>query len=196
MILINLFICWLFGECCMVYVEFVIDFFFFKQKTAYEMRISDWSSDVCSSDLCVSVSSQSLIGPADTPAVLMQTASDPNTLARTGRKTGRLLEHIRPITDSGATLHRMIAKPAGKLLLRQFASGKGEKGDHKFSVAGVQSIAVQHEEGFAYDCCSTLVAVHKRVIPSDAIGIAGSKLSRIGVAICGGILWSGHGAFQ
>src|SRR3546814_3810325 len=33
------------GEhCCHV-------FFFFKQKTAYEMRISDWSSDVCSSDL-------------------------------------------------------------------------------------------------------------------------------------------------
>src|SRR3546814_631843 len=32
-----------------IYVCFV--FFFFKQKTAYEMRISDWSSDVCSSDL-------------------------------------------------------------------------------------------------------------------------------------------------
>src|SRR3546814_1990861 len=30
--------------CCIL-------FFFFKQKTAYEMRISDWSSDVCSSDL-------------------------------------------------------------------------------------------------------------------------------------------------
>src|SRR3546814_11774062 len=29
----------------------MISFFFFKQKTAYEMRISDWSSDVCSSDL-------------------------------------------------------------------------------------------------------------------------------------------------
>src|SRR3546814_8087120 len=28
-----------------------VSFFFFKQKTAYEMRISDWSSDVCSSDL-------------------------------------------------------------------------------------------------------------------------------------------------
>src|SRR3546814_5128521 len=28
-----------------------VHFFFFKQKTAYEMRISDWSSDVCSSDL-------------------------------------------------------------------------------------------------------------------------------------------------
>src|SRR3546814_2890138 len=33
--------------CC------TILFFFFKQKTAYEMRISDWSSDVCSSDLFV-----------------------------------------------------------------------------------------------------------------------------------------------
>src|SRR3546814_1129203 len=30
-----------------------LGFFFFKQKTAYEMRISDWSSDVCSSDLLV-----------------------------------------------------------------------------------------------------------------------------------------------
>src|SRR3546814_3657484 len=30
-------------------------FFFFKQKTAYEMRISDWSSDVCSSDLIAQV---------------------------------------------------------------------------------------------------------------------------------------------
>src|SRR3546814_7193413 len=30
---------------------FLLYFFFFKQKTAYEMRISDWSSDVCSSDL-------------------------------------------------------------------------------------------------------------------------------------------------
>src|SRR3546814_3808559 len=33
----------------LVYLLFF--FFFFKQKTAYEMRISDWSSDVCSSDL-------------------------------------------------------------------------------------------------------------------------------------------------
>src|SRR3546814_4675774 len=37
----------------------VFYFFFFKQKTAYEMRISDWSSDVCSSDLrLLSVSQQ------------------------------------------------------------------------------------------------------------------------------------------
>src|SRR3546814_2744068 len=36
-----------FWRCCLFF------FFFFKQKTAYEMRISDWSSDVCSSDLHV-----------------------------------------------------------------------------------------------------------------------------------------------
>src|SRR3546814_3670113 len=34
-------------------------FFFFKQKTAYEMRISDWSSDVCSSDLLMRIPSYS-----------------------------------------------------------------------------------------------------------------------------------------
>src|SRR3546814_6910623 len=35
---------------CAFFTYFLF-FFFFKQKTAYEMRISDWSSDVCSSDL-------------------------------------------------------------------------------------------------------------------------------------------------
>src|SRR3546814_2583355 len=40
-------------------------FFFFKQKTAYEMRISDWSSDVCSSDLyVVGQTERAGIGPA------------------------------------------------------------------------------------------------------------------------------------
>src|SRR3546814_10570418 len=39
---------------CLLFLSIVLCcFFFFKQKTAYEMRISDWSSDVCSSDLIV-----------------------------------------------------------------------------------------------------------------------------------------------
>src|SRR3546814_8462037 len=50
-----------------------INIFFFKQKTAYEMRISDWSSDVCSSDLEVlmlGVSTRSLyIEPAAVTAM-------------------------------------------------------------------------------------------------------------------------------
>src|SRR3546814_4916143 len=43
--------------CCVVFI-----IFFFKQKTAYEMRISDWSSDVCSSDLDQGRSEAPLIG--------------------------------------------------------------------------------------------------------------------------------------
>src|SRR3546814_16555828 len=39
------------GSVCFLFWWIVCFFFFFKQKTAYEMRISDWSSDVCSSDL-------------------------------------------------------------------------------------------------------------------------------------------------
>src|SRR3546814_6651734 len=38
-------------RCCEVVISLSMLVFFFKQKTAYEMRISDWSSDVCSSDL-------------------------------------------------------------------------------------------------------------------------------------------------
>src|SRR3546814_14328669 len=51
-------------------------FFFFKQKTAYEMRISDWSSDVCSSDLCPAgidgcfLSTITLTMPESIPAAL------------------------------------------------------------------------------------------------------------------------------
>src|SRR3546814_8927086 len=41
----------------------IVYFFFFKQKTAYEMRISDWSSDVCSSDLAT---------PPDMPAAKLR----------------------------------------------------------------------------------------------------------------------------
>src|SRR3546814_14517818 len=46
------------SQCCVL-------FFFFKQKTAYEMRISDWSSDVCSSDLV------RRLEEADRPAALL-----------------------------------------------------------------------------------------------------------------------------
>src|SRR3546814_3136109 len=47
----------------------IVFFFFFKQKTAYEMRISDWSSDVCSSDL----------GAGADPLLVVGTSRDPAT---------------------------------------------------------------------------------------------------------------------
>src|SRR3546814_3429242 len=54
----------------------VFIFFFFKQKTAYEMRISDWSSDVCSSDL--------LPGPVDHALVMTPAAMVPDVIAECG----------------------------------------------------------------------------------------------------------------
>src|SRR3546814_8029440 len=46
--------------------------FLFKQKTAYEMRISDWSSDVCSSDLCLGGGARLLEFRCHHPDILRQ----------------------------------------------------------------------------------------------------------------------------
>src|SRR3546814_1902884 len=46
--------------------------FFFKQKTAYEMRISDWSSDVCSSDLRFRLGGRRTCGCGDVPPNLFR----------------------------------------------------------------------------------------------------------------------------
>src|SRR3546814_16985379 len=57
--------------------------FFFKQKTAYEMRISDWSSDVCSSDLISTIGMKLITGP--TRVTWRRSANHPhsNTAATT-----------------------------------------------------------------------------------------------------------------
>src|SRR3546814_7938235 len=56
--------------------------FFFKQKTAYEMRISDWSADVCSYDLSMQFTSQARLGwrrfPGS-PQLLLQPSPPPLT---------------------------------------------------------------------------------------------------------------------
>src|SRR3546814_20094394 len=62
-------------------------FFFFKQKAAYEMRISDWSSDVCSSDLCSAISRalalartpKPMIGAPEAPASVTSDSVMPPT---------------------------------------------------------------------------------------------------------------------
>src|SRR3546814_2436626 len=49
---------------------FIVGIFLFKQKTAYEMRISDWSSDVCSSDLLARlIRSEGVTAAAGVPTV-------------------------------------------------------------------------------------------------------------------------------
>src|SRR3546814_8955875 len=58
-------------------------FFFFKQKTAYEMRISDWSSDVCSSDLQ---------GTAEGPAAGKEAARCPDAEQRHPAGRGEVMQ--------------------------------------------------------------------------------------------------------
>src|SRR3546814_6290503 len=59
-------------------------FCFFKQKTAYEMRISDWSSDVCSSDLIRRTSARSLMKATRTAVIGRAREADPSPAAVRG----------------------------------------------------------------------------------------------------------------
>src|SRR3546814_13605942 len=70
-------------------------FFFFKQKTAYEMRISDWSSDVCSSDLVIAMVDRAVAEP---PAPLAGTRWDVDTLI-----SGELVESVPEAVDAYLT---------------------------------------------------------------------------------------------
>src|SRR3546814_14937420 len=79
---------------------FVFVFFFFKQKTAYEMRISDWSSDVCSSDLRV------------------QRHADP-----VAQSVGENADGVQPFFDHVARVQR--AKPLQRLIDR--AGGRDQR---------------------------------------------------------------------
>src|SRR3546814_7953563 len=74
-------------------------FFIFKQKTAYELRISDWSSDVCSSDLPPHHAS----GDAPCSSAGCQRAVDVSAGAGAGRRNGSGLSRIdpRPAADRG-----------------------------------------------------------------------------------------------
>src|SRR3546814_981596 len=80
-----------------LYFSVIVFFFFFKQKTAYEMRISDWSSDVCSSDLplfragtrrCRGARRPAQLHPAGAAAPAVRTGSDRGA-ARTASEIGR-----------------------------------------------------------------------------------------------------------
>src|SRR3546814_1308339 len=75
-------------------------FFFFKQKTAYEMRISDWSSDVCSSDLEVKLENAS---DGTLRAVISAERTETlDLLQRDARGLERALQEAGVKTDSGS----------------------------------------------------------------------------------------------
>src|SRR3546814_4958435 len=70
--------------------------FFFKQKTAYELRISDWSSDVCSSDLQLSAQRpRQALEPLVLPVVeALLEALPARSAGELGLAAGHVLEHV------------------------------------------------------------------------------------------------------
>src|SRR3546814_7635373 len=85
---------------------FFVFFFFFKQKTAYEMRISDWSSDVCSSDLRAR---------SPTPRPARQTSASCREPRNVGgphprNRRGVSLHRRQHVVDAGAQLGRPVER--------------------------------------------------------------------------------------
>src|SRR3546814_16506259 len=86
-----------------MFVFFFFLFFFFKQKTAYEMRISDWSSDVCSSDL---------IGPHIVKAEHLRIDQRPFEII--GGRRARIVDEVRDfLLKAGPGFHRDRIAPEG-----------------------------------------------------------------------------------
>src|SRR3546814_17668829 len=116
--------------------------FFFKQKTAYEMRISDWSSDVCSSDLPdgrvrISFHPQCFLeqghfaGSDEARAdALVELANDPAVdalwIARGGWGAARIVDMVLPRLNRAAPGKSYMAySDAGQLLAALYARGSG-----------------------------------------------------------------------
>src|SRR3546814_13286239 len=111
-------------------------FFFFKQKTAYEMRISDWSSDVCSSDLRAPLPKK--LGRSSTSRHVPT-----NPVGSFRRKNDRIPEQHHPgwlyppplpdpraVAQVDARRHAAAACPAPRNLrpLHRLAFGRARKG--------------------------------------------------------------------
>src|SRR3546814_14048541 len=97
----------------MILFFYFVCFFFFKQKTAYEMRISDWSSDVCSSDLPVIRALLSL----SLACLALPAAAQPISAADRGRtidEIARLLEARYVDAEKGRRLAAALRRARGQ----------------------------------------------------------------------------------
>src|SRR3546814_9360729 len=87
--------------------------FFFKQKTAYEMRISDWSSDVCSSDLGEEIEDLAGMRP------VRQVEPADETAACLGAGRGPALHVLRMRRHGGAVVVEPVEGQIGRASCRE-----------------------------------------------------------------------------
>src|SRR3546814_10549871 len=146
----------------------VLFFFFFKQKTAYEMRISDWSSDVCSSDLAVQPREHPR--PPDAPAVEQHLGIAVGAEAcALGLKLGADLAKIVDLAVVGngdplvEALHRLRA--AAEIDDRQppMAKPHPRRGPHAATVGAAMRLHLDH---------------HRDALRIDRLGSRGVKQPR------------------
>src|SRR3546814_14744831 len=92
----------------------MVIFFFVKQKTAYEMRISDWSSDVCSSDLAKG--DQAVFGDAgEASEFAMRCDADTQRMVFTRAASGGTGATMQIIAANGAATFYTEPGPAGRV---------------------------------------------------------------------------------
>src|SRR3546814_2506119 len=93
----------------------IVLFFFFKQKTAYEMRISDWSSDVCSSDLLQIIEMIDQVRNTRTGVTETNSALNAESLAKGAVGS----EGVQSMMQAGAQRQKLIAREIGRASCRE-----------------------------------------------------------------------------
>src|SRR3546814_15666828 len=114
--------------------------FFFKQKTAYEMLISDWSSDVCSSDLCSWPSCRSTPASPTWPAA----STDPASYAASVADDDGVLRVSRSCTIALSELTWRFSRSGGPG--GQHANTSDTRAEVVFDVAGPPSPGPRQRE--------------------------------------------------
>src|SRR3546814_11338649 len=128
--------------------------FFFKQKTAYEMRISDWSSDVCSSDLVVI---QDLVVALSLAAVPVHRVIETRgrSVLEMHRLAGKRAETRGDEQEPGEQFRpvfRRAQKPSG--LLGEIDEDRGGVEDPRLPSAGAFGVADGGTLAFRVECSS------------------------------------------
>src|SRR3546814_9242452 len=95
----------------------IVLFFFFKQKTAYEMRISDWSSDVCSSDLIGGTGNLQKLGAGTLTLTGANTYG--NTQVQAGTLVGNAASIRGDLTNNGSVVFNQASDEIGRASCRE-----------------------------------------------------------------------------
>src|SRR3546814_20043374 len=171
----------------MLYLTYSV--FFFKQKTAYEMRISDWSSDVCSSDLMVVVAKPldqaalQLVAPLH--HVCQQVVAADGLLHRKSSRGSHGMAHVGvAVLEEARALRERFENLAGqqhradRLVAAAEALGDGhEVGRDAVLLAGMQGAGAPHAAPHLVEDEQHAVLVAD---PADALAVVGHRRPRTG----------------